>query len=608
MSASASAAVASRTGPGAGAGLTRCGTVRGLVESELGHRVLHLLDPAGELGTHDPLRPFDEPVDHPWLPLLGRRKREPPCPDRRQVRGGLVVERHRGFQLARLDDRDAGPDDRRGQRDIELQADRREKRPDGPECEGERPQQPGPALELRRGPQVVVDLIVDPLRDVLVGRDRCELVAVDRRVGCRIEGQLADIGPHEPADGGADGFSELDLARHSPGPAMAVRSGTGAIAPDLALDGLGARTQEDPPGPRAPAPRGGRQGCDHDRQDEDRHVEEPLDERVLGQVPVLVEHGLSDDERRDGQPEQQCHQLRHVLVAPLFARRRRDDPLLPPRLAERFVHPKVARQHLFEVGRVRVDRYEGEVTLDDEGADRVARLRFRRRSGDCRELVGEATRPFDHDDPHLPFDGEKDLVDRVRPTASEDRHGGPRGRQLVKRFEEERRLAAPIVAVGEDEVGVVRLELRRPCGPVVFVALERDLACGRDAQVRRGGVACRDGLAEHRHDPGRRATVHDRRAGLGRGPYDTSFEEPLEATLHGRVERFRSPDDKQDWRGGGELERIDQRPDGQPRAGSNGPCDVPVIERDGERARASAGLRFHGASRSGSLGGSVALD
>jgi hypothetical protein len=44
-------------------------------------------------------------------------------------------------------------------------------------------------------------------------------------------------------------------------------------------------------------PVAGRQGGDHDRQDENRHVEEPLDKRVLGQVPVLVEHGLGNDER-----------------------------------------------------------------------------------------------------------------------------------------------------------------------------------------------------------------------------------------------------------------------------------------------------------------------
>jgi hypothetical protein len=176
--------------------------------------------------------------------------------------------------------------------------------------------------------------------------------------------------------------------------------------------------------------------------------------------------------------------------APLFARRRRDDPLLPPRLAERFVHPKVARQHLFEVDACASIDTNREVTLDDEGADWFARLRFRRRSRDCRKLVGEASASLrSRRSASSPFDGEEHLVDRVRPTAREDRNGRPRGRQLVERLEEKRRLAAPLVAVGQDEGGVVRLELRRPRRSAVFVALERDLAGGRDAQVRRGGVA-----------------------------------------------------------------------------------------------------------------------
>ena len=368
-----------------------------------------------------------------------------------------------------------------------------------------------------------------------------ELVGLDRRVGRRVERELADVRPHEPADRRADGLGQLDLARHSPGLRMAVGTGACAVSPDLALDGLGAGTQEDPPSARTPAPGGGGQGGDHDRQDEDRHVEKLLGEWVLGQVAGLVEHGLCDHQRRDGQPQRQRQQLRPVVVMLLLARRCRDDPLLAPRLAERLVNSKVARQHAFEIRGVRVDRDQCQVALDHDGADGIARLRLRLRSGDRCELVGQATGPLDHDDRHSAFDRETDLVDRVRPTAREDRHGGPRCRQLVERLEEQRGLAAPLVAVGEDEVRVIWLELRRSGGSVVLVTLERDLSGGRDAQVRRGGVAGGDCPSEHRHDPGRRPTVHQRRAGLRRRADDPSFEEPLQASLDGRVERIAPP-------------------------------------------------------------------
>ena len=181
---------------------------------------------------------------------------------------------------------------------------------------------------------------------------------------------------------------------------MAVRAGTGAIAPDLALDGLGAGTQEDPPGARAPPPRGGGQGGNDDPQDEDPDAEETA--LQAGSWPGSRSRGAWPERRRapstvnPSSSATSCavFWLRAVVGAPLPEMSRccrhasRSDSF--------FVHPESRGQDRSNVGRVRVDRYEGEVTLDDEGADRVAsavspatgRLRrVRRRAAICSSSI-----------------------------------------------------------------------------------------------------------------------------------------------------------------------------------------------------------------------------
>src|SRR2546427_13226431 len=102
-----------RTAPGARRGLTLrlvlrvvlgpTRAVRGrltrLLEPELGHGILHLLDPARVLGPHDPLGLVDEAIRRLLATLIGGREGDPPRADRAQIRCGLVVERDCRLQL-----------------------------------------------------------------------------------------------------------------------------------------------------------------------------------------------------------------------------------------------------------------------------------------------------------------------------------------------------------------------------------------------------------------------------------------------------------------------------------------------------------------------------
>ena len=57
------------------------GLVRNLLESELGHGLLHFLDPAHAFGSHDLLGLVDEPVDALLAIPVSGRQGEPPGTD-----------------------------------------------------------------------------------------------------------------------------------------------------------------------------------------------------------------------------------------------------------------------------------------------------------------------------------------------------------------------------------------------------------------------------------------------------------------------------------------------------------------------------------------------
>ncbi len=101
-----------------------------------------------------------------------------------------------------------------------------------------------------------------------------------------------------------------------------------------------------------------------------------------------------------------------------------------------------------------------------------------------------------------------DLGERAGAAAGQQHHDRLAMRELRGEGREQRRLAAPLVAVGEDVVRVVRRERR------AGLAVVLDLAGGRDADQQRHAVRVGAALgSEQRHDAGVGPAIHDRGAG-----------------------------------------------------------------------------------------------
>ena len=90
----------------------------------------------------------------------------------------------------------------------------------------------------------------------------------------------------------------------------------------------------------------------------------------------------------------------------------------------------------------------------------------------ARDPVGQAAGPLDDEHRPVAADRRLDLGQRTRAAAGEQHHDRLAMRELRGEGREQRRLAAPLVAVGEDVVRVVRRERRaglavvlRPCRP-----------------------------------------------------------------------------------------------------------------------------------------------
>jgi hypothetical protein len=139
-----------------------------------------------------------------------------------------------------------------------------------------------------------------------------------------------------------------------------------------------------------------------------------------------------------------------------------------------------------------------------------------------RDLVGDAAGALDDEQRPAARHALEQLRAGARATAGEHHRNRRALRELFGERHQQRRLAAPLVAVGEHDVAVVTIQRRAPVAERAGVL---DPAGRRDAeQDRHRGRVASALLADQRHHPGGGAAVDDRRPRQRRGRGDRGTE------------------------------------------------------------------------------------